>query len=148
MSQEIKNELIKMLNRALELEYAAIVQYYAHAELVQGPCSEPIIARLKEIAGDEEKHAEKFRNLIAVYLGGEPIMSLATTHKAKGLKEIFSVNLKGEKEAVDFYKEIYRKVIDNKEKLTYNFVTLEHEIRHIILDEEEHIAEISALMAE
>lgn len=142
----IANELITMLNRALELEYAAIVQYRAHAELIKGRCAEKIIERLQEIASDEEKHAAKFRTLIAVYLGGEPVMTLAETHKVKGLDKILKINLQGEKEAVDFYKEIYRKVLDNKEKLPYNFVTLEHEIRHVIIDEEEHIVELSQLL--
>jgi bacterioferritin (cytochrome b1) len=53
-----------MLNKALELEHAARIQYLAHAELVAGLNAEPIIERLKEIAGDEEKHEQKFRTLI------------------------------------------------------------------------------------
>lgn len=148
MVNKIHAELITMLNHALELEYAAIIQYRAHAELIKGQCAEVIISRLNEIADDEEKHAAKFRTLIASYLGGEPIMSLAETHKANDVTKILNVNLKGEKEAVDFYKEIYRKIIDNKDSLRYNFVTLEHEVRHIILDEEEHITELLLLMGE
>jgi len=73
-------------------------------------------------------------------------MSLAETHRAEELKEILKVNLKGEKEAVDFYKQIYQKVIDNKKDLPYEFETLEHEIRHVIIDEQEHIVELSLLL--
>jgi len=142
----IKEELVKMLNHALELEHAARIQYLAHAELIKGENAEKIIERLKEIASDEEKHEEKFRNLIGSYLGAEPTMSLAETHRAEELKEILKVNLKGEKEAVDFYKQIYQKVIDNKKDLPYEFETLEHEIRHVIIDEQEHIVELSLLL--
>ena len=142
----IKEELVKMLNHALELEHAARIQYLAHAELLKGENAEKIIERLKEIASDEEKHEEKFRNLIGSYLGAEPTMSLAETHRAEELKEILKVNLKGEKEAVDFYKQIYQKVIDNKKDLPYEFETLEHEIRHVIIDEQEHIVELSLLL--
>ena len=135
-----------MLNRALELEHAARIQYLAHAELINGINAEAIIERLKEIASDEGKHEEKFRELIGNYLGGEPTMNLAETHKAKDLKKILDVNLKGEKDAIDFYKQIYRKVIENKDELQYQFETLEHEIRHVIIDEQEHVTELELLL--
>jgi bacterioferritin (cytochrome b1) len=144
--KEIKQELIVMLNQALELEHAARIQYLAHAELIKGPDAEPIIARLKEIASDEAKHEDKFRDLIGNYLGGEPSMGIAKTHKAEETTEILAINLTGEKEAIDFYKTIYKNVIDNKKKLPYIFETLEHEIRHVIIAEQEHVAELSVLL--
>ena len=143
---DIRQELIKMLNVALELEHAARIQYLAHAELIKGLNSEKIIERLKEIASDEEKHEGVFRNLVANYLGGEPSMSLAETHKAKEVTDILKVNLKGEKDAIDFYKKIYKTVIDNKDALKYEFETLEHEVRHVIVDEQEHVTELSNLL--
>lgn len=143
---DIKQELVKLLNQALELEHAARIQYLAHAELIKGLNAESIIARLKEIASDEEKHEAKFRNLIGSYLGGEPSMAISSTHVAKETKGILEVNLKNEKEAIDFYKQIYKKVTDSKEKLQYEFETLEHEIRHVITDEQEHVAELSLLL--
>jgi bacterioferritin (cytochrome b1) len=142
----IKEELIQMLNKALELEHAARIQYLAHAELVQGINAEPIVVRLKEIASDEQKHEEIFRELIGDYLGGEPSMGLAETHSAKETTKILEVNLKGEKDAIDFYKEIYKKVASNKEALPYEFETLEHQIRHVIIDEQEHVTELSLLL--
>jgi len=143
---DIKKELIEMLNKALELEHAARIQYLAHAELIKGINAEPIIARLKEIASDELKHEELFRELIGAYLGGEPVMSLAETHKAKETKNILEVNLKGEKDAIDFYKQIYQMVKDNKKSFQYEFEALEHNIRHVILDEQEHVTELSLLL--
>lgn len=145
---EIKNELIKLLNKALELEHAARIQYLAHAELIKGLNAEALITRLTEIAGDEAKHEAKFRNLIGNYLGGQPSMGISVTHQAQDAGEILEVNRKGEKEAVDYYKEIYKKVVENKDKLVYEFETLEHELRHIILDEQEHIAELSLLLGD
>ena len=73
-------------------------------------------------------------------------MSLAETYKAKELKKILQVNLKGEKDAIDFYKKIYQKVMDNKKNLQYEFETLEHGIRHVIIDEQEHVVELSLLL--
>jgi bacterioferritin (cytochrome b1) len=144
--ESIPEQLIKLLNQALELEHAARIQYLAHAELVRGLNAEKIIERLKEIASDEAKHEDKFRDLIGNYLDGEPSMALSAVHRAQTLPQILEVNLKGEKEAIDFYRTIYKKIIDSKEALPYTFETLEHEVRHIILDEQEHIAELSVLL--
>ena len=143
---DIKKELVNLLNRALELEHAARIQYLAHAELIKGINAEKVIERLKEIASDEQKHEEMFRELIGSYLGGEPVMTLAKTNQANETKKILEVNLKGEKEAIDFYKQIYRKIMDNKESLQYELETLEHSLRHVIIDEQEHVVELSLLL--
>jgi len=142
----IKAELVTMLNKALELEHAARIQYLAHAELIQGLNAEPIVERLKEIASDEQKHEGIFRELIGNYLGGVPSMGLAETHAAKETAKILKVNLQGEKDAIVFYKEIYKKIIGNKEALPYEFETLEHQVRHVIIDEQEHVTELSLLL--
>lgn len=142
----VKIELIEMLNAALKLEHQARIQYLTHAELVTGQNAEPIIARLRELASDEAKHEEKFRNLIANYLDGEPCMQIAPTHQAKEVNSILKTNLNDEKSALDFYKTIYKKIMDNKDKFPYEFETLEHEVRHIILDEQEHVVELKTLI--
>jgi bacterioferritin (cytochrome b1) len=146
--QKIKDELVVLLNKALELEHAARIQYLAHAELIKGLGAEKLIERLTEIAGDEAKHEGKFRNLIGNFLNGEPSMGMAATHRAKATEEILNVNRKGEKEALDFYKEIYKKIVENKTELVYEFETLEHELRHVILDEQEHVAELTTLLGD
>ncbi|MEM2995673.1 MAG: ferritin-like domain-containing protein [Candidatus Bathyarchaeia archaeon] len=142
-----KEELLNMLNKALELEHAARIQYLAHAEIVDGLNAEPIIARLKEIAEDEKKHEEMFREIIGSYLGGAPSMKMAETHSAKTINEILAVNLKDEMHAVDVYMGILNKVNEMKEELKYEIFQIEHKIRHIIMDEQEHIAELKLLMA-
>ncbi|HLD29754.1 MAG TPA: ferritin-like domain-containing protein [bacterium] len=143
---DFKQELISMLNRGLELEHAARIQYLSHAELIKGEDGEKIIERLQEIAGDEKNHEDKFRNLIGNYLGGEPVMTLAETHRAENRKKILEVNLKGERDAIEFYKKIYARAAENKQELSDLYETLEHEIRHIIIDEQEHVAELSLLL--
>lgn len=140
-----KEELLNMLNKALELEHAARIQYLAHAEVVKGINSEPIVARLKEIAEDEKKHEEMFREIIGAYLSGVPSMGMAETHPAKTVDEILKVNIKDEMHAVDVYKGILEKVNTMKNELKYEYFQIEHKLRHIIMDEQEHIAELSLL---
>jgi bacterioferritin (cytochrome b1) len=143
---DIKKELAEMLNKALTLEQAARIQYLTHAELVSGADAEPVIARLKEIASDEAKHEEKFRTLVANYLGCEPTMAIGEVHRAKGIREILETNLRKEKDAIVFYKQIHKKVVEDKDALKYELETLEHEIRHVLIDEQEHVVELSVLL--
>lgn|SRR3989338_2700945 len=138
-----KEKIIQLLNQALELEHAAHIQYLSHAEIVDGANAEPIIARLREIAEDEKKHQDKFRKLIGL-LGGVPAMEISRTHPAKTVKEILEQNLKAEKEAVDVYKKIIEELKKEKCKGYYDFL-IEHEVRHVIIDEQEHITELELL---
>jgi bacterioferritin (cytochrome b1) len=135
-----------MLNKALELEHAARIQYLAHAEQVNGLDAEPIIERLKEIAEDEKKHEEMFREIIGSYLDGVPSMGIAETHPASTVNKILEVNLKDEKHAVDVYLGIMKKIHEMKDELKYEFYQLEHKVRHVITDEQEHISELKLLM--
>jgi len=141
-----KEEIVKMFNGALELEHAAYVQYLSHAEIPDGLDSEAVVSRLKEIANDEKEHAEIFRELIGAYLGGVPSTGIAKTKPAKSVKQILETNLKDEMEAVDIYTKIMGKIAAEKDKLPYEFLKLEHQLRHVIMDEQEHIAEIKQLL--
>jgi bacterioferritin (cytochrome b1) len=141
-----KKQLIEMFNDALELEHAARIQYLAHAEEIVGLNAEPVIARLKEIADDEKKHEELFRDIIGNYLGVTPSMCIAETHCAKTTKEILEINLKDERHAVDFYVKIMDELKDMKKELKYEYYQIEHKLRHVIIDEQEHIAELKILL--
>ena len=95
-----KKELINLLNHGLELEHAAYVQYLSHAEIVVGLVSDPIIARLKEIADDEKEHQKKFRTLIGDFLDSVPSMGMTKPHSVvvskdstKVIKEILRIIL-------------------------------------------------------
>lgn len=138
-----KQTLIELLNKALELEHAAIVQYLSHAEVVNGLNADPIIARLKEIAGDEIKHAQMFRDVIGS-LGGVPTTAMAKTYPGRNIKQILEQNLKNEMEAVETYKGILEAL--KKENLKYEDMRIEHEVRHVIIDEMEHIEELRILL--
>jgi len=141
-----KEKLVKLLNEALELEHGAMIQYLSHAETVDGLNAEPIIARLKEIADDERKHAEQFRELIGGYLGGVPSMGVAEGRTAGSLKEILEINLADERHAVDVYTGIMEELRKMKDELKYEYLQLEHTIRHVIQDEQEHISELKTLL--
>jgi len=114
-----KEDLITLLNQALELEHAQRIQYLAHRELIDGTQAEPLMARLKDNADDESKHEEMFRTLIGDYLGGIPTMSIGETHPAKTIQEILQTNLNDERHAVDVYTAILAKISQMKDQLKY-----------------------------
>ncbi|VVC04198.1 Ferritin-like domain protein [Candidatus Burarchaeum australiense] len=140
-----REKLIVMFNKALELEHAARIQYLAHVEELKGLGCEPIIARLKEIAGDEQKHEGMWRECITM-LDGSCSMKLAPTYGAKETTKILEINLKAEKEAVDFYTQIYEELKKSKAELKYQYEFLEHSVRHVLIAEQEHIFEIDTLL--
>jgi len=130
-------KLIDLLNKALSMEYQAIIQYKTHAEMIAGQDYEPIVARLKEIAGDEEKHAEKLRTRIAM-LGGTPETVPAKVTLADEIPQVLKINIGAEREAVEIYRQILPLCKGNE--------ILEHAIRHILIEEEEHTEEIAQLL--
>lgn len=144
--EDFKKELADLLNSALKLEHGARIQYLTHAESVKGLGAEKIIERLTEIASDEEKHEGQFRNLIGNYLYSVPTMEISSTEYAYKIEDILELNLRKEKEAIEFYKKIYKKLTENKDRLPYEFETLEHAVRHVIIGEQEHVAELSILL--
>jgi len=73
-------------------------------------------------------------------------MGMAETHSAKTVNEILEVNLADEKHAVDFYMKIIDKIREMKDELKYEYFQLEHGVRHVIQDEQEHISELKLLL--
>ena len=141
--EKLKEQIINELNKALEVEYSAIIMYLHHAEFVTGLNAEPIIERLKEIASDEEKHRDMIRERIVV-LGGVPSTKLGDLKisQSDNIKEMLKYELKEELVAVKLYQKILGlvKQLDNSE-------TLYHSIYHLIQDEQEHVEELKRLLA-
>lgn len=142
-----KESIVKLLNQALELEHAARIQYLSHAEIIDGINAEPLIARLKEIADEEQKHEGIFRGLIGDILGGMPSMGIAKTFPGRDISQILEQNLKNEKEAILFYTKILETLNNEKKDIQFEFQKLEHDVRHVIIDEQEHAAELKLLLA-
>lgn len=145
MNEDAKEFFVAYFNKALRMEVAAAIQYAAHAELITGPCSEPLMSRLQDSASDEMKHAEKLRGLIGDYLMGVPDMTMTPAKPASDLKEILMTNIESEKEAIALYKKIHAYILARKEEISDVYETLEHDIRHILMEEQEHVAELQRL---
>ena len=142
-----KQKLIELLNKGLQLEHQAAAQYLSHATLTAGETADALTERLEEIAKDEEEHAGLFRKCLEM-LGATPDVKMAPGHEAKDNVSILKVNLKDEKDAVDFYRTIQAELKATKDELPYEYEYIEHKLRHIIMDEEEHAMELKTLLGE
>ena len=132
-----KHKLIQLMNEGLEMEYASQIQYLTQAAITTGPYAEGPIARFKEIAGDEMEHAEILRNRIAA-LGGTPTIKVGPIQIHKNSHQAVKINLKYERETVDFYRKILN-LIPHDEVILYEAV------EHVLQDSQEHVEELERL---
>ena len=132
-----KTKLIQLMNEGLEMEYASQIQYLTQAAITTGPYAEGLIARFKEIASDEMEHAEILRNRIAA-LGGTPTTKVGPIQIHKESLQAVKINLKYERETVDFYRKILN-LIPHDEVILYEAV------EHVLQDSQEHVEELERL---
>ncbi len=137
-----KEKLLQALNAALAQEYACYIRYMTHAAVVRGPYAGAVASQLKEIAEEEEMHAQELRDRI-VGLGGTPTMQVEEKDliMASSLKEILEVNLKEEDKAIEMYGSILKEIGTGQEGVLV-FETIES----ILKDEQEHKEELERLM--
>jgi len=74
-------------------------------------------------------------------------MGIAKTFPVSGIMQILEQNLKNEKEAIVLYTRILETIFNEKKELPFEFQKLEHDVRHVIIDEQEHVAELNLLLA-
>lgn len=131
MSIVTKEEFIKGLNKALEWEYAAAIQYVQHASAISGAEFDSIAKELVIHSNEEMAHAVMVADAICD-LGGVPTIDVEERKISADSKIMLEQDLAGEELAISIYKEL----IKNAESLQ------EYGIRRvmedILLQEEEH----------
>jgi len=131
-------KMIKLMNEGLEMEYASQIQYLTQAAITTGPYAEALIARFKEIAQDETEHAAILRSRIAA-LGGVPTTKVGEIQIHKDSLHAVRINLKYERETVDFYRKLLN-LIPHDEVILYEA------IEHVLQDSQEHVEELERLV--
>jgi len=126
-----KKELIKELNKDLEWEYAAAIQYIQHAAVMTGPQYEGVIKELIIHSQEEMQHAVSLAEQID-YLGGVPGYGVEKIETSPHSKKMLEQDLAGEQLAVRRYTER----IGQAEKL--KLYGLRRALEDILIMEEEH----------
>lgn len=135
-----KKQFIEKLNKTLELEYAAAVQYVQHAAIITGPQYDSIAEELVVHAKEELDHAIQVAELIND-LGGTPSIEVAKVFTSTDSKKILEQDLAGEQIAIDGYKELIKIAEEMGEYGVSNT------LRGILINEEEHKRDLLGALA-
>lgn len=135
-----KDKLVKVLQRILEEELAAVVRYTHYSFMVYGYNRIPIVSWLRAEADTALLHAHKAGELIT-HLGEHPSLSighLLETHKHE-IGAILRESLEMENAALGLYKQLLEMVSDKS-------VLFEDYARSMIAEEEMHAGEVDKML--
>ncbi|MFQ5863064.1 MAG: bacterioferritin [Candidatus Brocadiales bacterium] len=136
-----KKKIVEILNKALTEEITALLQYIQHHYLYKGSNAQSVKELLKKQSFTEMDHAYKLGERIAA-LGGMPTTRPNPLKVPKKSIEMIKVNLQDERDAIgDLRKWI--KVLDKEGDYTSRNM-----LEGILADEEEHVAELEALLGD
>lgn len=123
--------LIRELNKDLEWEYAAAIQYVQHASVITGAEYEGIQKELIIHSQEEMQHAVMLSEQID-FLGGVPAYRVETIEVSPDSQEMLHQDLRGEDNAILRYKE---RIYQAEQMREYG---LRRVIEDILIQEEEH----------
>ncbi len=126
-----KKKLLEELNKDLEWEYAAAVQYVQHASAITGAQYESIQKELIIHSQEEMIHAVMLSDQID-FLGGVPTVDVEKRETDSDSLAMLKQDLKGEDNAIDRYKERIAQAEALKE------YGLRRVLEDILIQEEEH----------
>lgn len=128
-------KLITLLNKDLELEYSAAIQYINHAAVMTGAVYGDIIKELKIHANEEIQHAVILADQID-YLGGSPSVAVGEIHTSDDNVKMLEDDLAGEEDAIKRYKLRVEQAEQLKE------FALAQQLRNILAMEQEHAMDL------
>lgn len=125
------DELLKELNKDLEFEYAAAIQYVQHASVMSGAEYDSIIKELLLHSQEEMQHAVSLSDQID-FLGGTPTVDVEERDVSNQSLTMLKQDLAGEENAISRY----CKRIGQAEALQQ--YGLRRALEDILIQEEEH----------
>ena len=127
--------LVELLNKDLELEYSAAIQYINHSAVMSGAEFGDLIKELKIHTNEEIQHAMILADQID-YFGGSPSVAVGPIRVSKNNKEMMQQDLDGEEDAIKRYKLRIAQAEQLKE------FALSQQLRTILAMEQEHAMDL------
>lgn len=134
-----KKKLLEELNKDLEWEYAAAVQYVQHASAITGAQYESIQKELIIHSQEEMMHAVMLSDQID-FLGGVPTVDVEKRETASDSLAMLKQDLRGEDNAINRYKERISQAEALKE------YGLRRVLEDILIQEEEHKRDLQTVI--
>jgi len=132
-------KLIDELNKDLEWEYAAAIQYVQHASVMTGPQYDSIIKELIVHSQEEMQHAVILSEQIA-FLGGTPTVEVEKRKIDSDSVKMLEQDIEGEELAINRYKERIGQAESLKE------YGLRRILEDILIMEEEHKRDLQTVL--
>ncbi len=126
-----RDVLLQALNKDLEWEYAAAIQYIQHASVITGPEYDGIQKELIIHSQEEMQHAVMLSEQID-FLGGVPVCQVEKIELSVNSQAMLQQDLIGEDNAIRRYKE---RIYQAEQMREYG---LRRVIEDILIQEEEH----------
>jgi len=133
-------KLLAELNKDLEWEYAAAIQYLQHASTINGAAYDSIKKELLLHSQEEMMHATQLSDQID-FLGGVPSVDVEKREISKDAVEMLKQDLWGENNAIKRYKE---RIAQAEALQEYG---LRRVLEDILIMEEEHKRDIQDALA-
>ncbi len=133
-------KLLSELNKDLEWEYAAAIQYVQHAAAIDGAQYDSIQKELLIHAQEEMQHAVMISEQID-FLGGIPTVDVEKREISANSVQMLTQDLWGEDNAITRYKERIGQAEELKE------YGLRRVLEDILIQEEEHKRDIANALA-
>jgi bacterioferritin len=130
-----KEELLRLLNKDLGLEYTACVQYTQHQAVLKGALYQNIQKELVIHAQEELAHAVVLANQIA-YLGMVPTVEMPLPKISGDSIEMLTQDLEGENDAIARY------IARIKQAEELDLYHLAQQLRLILAVEQEHAMDL------
>ncbi len=130
-----KKKLLEELNKDLEWEYAAAIQYVQHASTMHGAEYDSIQKELLIHSQEEMAHAVLLSDQID-FLGGVPTVDVEKRETSPDCVKMLKQDLSGEDNAIKRYKERISQAEELKE------FGLRRVLEDILIQEEEHKRDI------
>jgi bacterioferritin len=135
-----RKKLLAELNKDLEWEYAAAIQYVQHAATISGAKFDSIQKELLIHAQEEMQHAVMVSEQID-FLGGTPTVDVEKREISVDSVEMLRQDLAGEDNAITRYRERIAQAEALKE------YGLRRVLEDILIQEEEHKRDIANVLA-
>ncbi len=133
------DEMIALLNKDLEREYQALIQYIQHAAVITGAAYGDIRKELLIHADEEHLHAVSLADWIS-NLGGFPSVEVEKRETSDIVTTMLEQDLSGEENAVKRYKQRIRQAEEMQE------YGLRRALEDILIVEEEHRRDLLAAL--
>jgi bacterioferritin len=134
-----QQELVKLMNEDLGLEYRSMVQYTQHAATIKGMSAQAVIQELKTHLGQELEHAITLAEQID-FLGGVPAVTVPDVPSETDTKRALQLDLKLEQDQL----ERYRERIEQATEL--GLVDVAEALRPLLTQTQEHVRDLQTAL--